>query len=439
MLAYLEGSPSFKATAAALRTDLGDACASLPSLEVGALERRWASILRLQKRISELEGQLADAQTASHTADKRARGAAVVAPDFYPRSVALTLAGHRKSVTCVAIHPLFSVAASGSEDASIKLWDTEAGVCERTLTGHINAITDVCFDAGGLLLASASSDASIKLWDFGWASGPRTAAASASGAAAASGAGSAGLGSALSSATGSPGFTVGSPAAAALGSAASAAAAAGAGARAATYACLKTLRGHDGPVTGVCFAPSGGGSGPLLSCSRDGSVGVWDVDSGHCLRRMRDLHGGEWIRRLAVNAGGTVLATCSNDRVRVQQRYTLLVQQLFLCRTAARAPITAPRGHQENTPMCLNLSPTLVFPLPFLARRRWSRANSLQAGSCSALWGTTTRLSASPCLRQPSMRCCEEPSALPREGVGLGAQALGVCRCFHLHSRVEQG
>lgn len=319
LLGYLEGSPSFKATAAALRTDLGDACGSLPAVEAGALERRWASILRLQKRISELEGQLADTQTASHTADKRARGAAVVSPDFYPRSVALTLAGHRKTVTCVAIHPLFSVAASGSEDASIKLWDTEAGVCERTLTGHINAITDVCFDAAGLLLASASNDASIKLWDFGWASGPRTAATGAS-----SAAGSAGSSSALSSITGSPGFTVGSPAAAA-GSVSASAAAAAAGARAATYACLKTLRGHDGPVTGVCFAASGGGGGgPLLSCSRDGSVGVWDVDSGHCLRRIRDLHGGEWIRRIAVNAGGTVLATCSNDRVRCSGAATWL-------------------------------------------------------------------------------------------------------------------
>lgn len=317
LLAYLEGAPSFKSSAAAFRLDLGDACASLPSVEVGALERRWASILRLQKRISELESQLADAQSANHTADKRARGANVVSPEFYPRSVALSLAGHRKAVTCVAVHPLFSVAASGSEDASIKLWDTEAGVCERSLTGHINAITDLCFDATGLLLASASTDASIKLWDFGWASGPRPTVASA-GAALTVGPSSAGSGSVVSSATGSPGFTVGSPAALAGGAAAASAAAAtaGAGARAATYACLKTLRGHDGPVTGVCFAPSAGGSGPLLSCSRDGSVGVWDVDSGHCLRRIRDLHGGEWIRRLAVNAGGTVFSTCSNDRVR---------------------------------------------------------------------------------------------------------------------------
>lgn len=32
------------------------------------------------------------------------------------------LTGHRNPVTCVALHPLYSVVASSSEDATVKVW-----------------------------------------------------------------------------------------------------------------------------------------------------------------------------------------------------------------------------------------------------------------------------------------------------------------------------
>jgi WD40 repeat protein len=43
--------------------------------------------------------------------------------------------GHRRAVTCVALHPAVAVAASGSEDGSVRTWDLEAGTLERTLLG----------------------------------------------------------------------------------------------------------------------------------------------------------------------------------------------------------------------------------------------------------------------------------------------------------------
>ena len=36
-----------------------------------------------------------------------------------------TLAGHRQQITKVLIHPIYSLVATASEDASIKLWDYE--------------------------------------------------------------------------------------------------------------------------------------------------------------------------------------------------------------------------------------------------------------------------------------------------------------------------
>lgn len=38
--------------------------------------------------------------------------------------------GHRARVTRVAFHPIYSVLASSSEDAAIKLWDYDTGECE---------------------------------------------------------------------------------------------------------------------------------------------------------------------------------------------------------------------------------------------------------------------------------------------------------------------
>lgn len=36
-----------------------------------------------------------------------------------------TLQGHRSRITKVAIHPIYTMLATASEDASIKLWDYE--------------------------------------------------------------------------------------------------------------------------------------------------------------------------------------------------------------------------------------------------------------------------------------------------------------------------
>merc|ERR1719206_593494 len=55
---------------------------------------------------------------------------------------------------------------SGSEDATIKLWDFETGDYERTMKGHTDSVQDVALDKDGKLLASCSADMSVKLWDF---------------------------------------------------------------------------------------------------------------------------------------------------------------------------------------------------------------------------------------------------------------------------------
>eukprot|EP01100_Stratorugosa_tubuloviscum_P008858 TRINITY_DN3701_c0_g1_i1.p1 TRINITY_DN3701_c0_g1~~TRINITY_DN3701_c0_g1_i1.p1 ORF type:complete len:403 (-),score=179.64 TRINITY_DN3701_c0_g1_i1:179-1387(-) len=129
----------------------------------GLLEKKWTSIIRLQKKISELEAQNQQLEDELNSGGRRKK---VGTGDTLPRAPAsLTLVGHRGNVTCVAFHPIFSQIASGSEDGLIKIWDYESGELERTLRGHTNAVQDITYDHAGTILASCAADLTIKFWN----------------------------------------------------------------------------------------------------------------------------------------------------------------------------------------------------------------------------------------------------------------------------------
>jgi len=131
----------------------------------GLLEKKWTSVIRLQKKVNELEGKLSEAEkefiSGAPTREKRSPS------EWIPRPPEkFELSGHRAPVTRVIFHPVFSIMISASEDATIKLWDFETGDYERTMKGHTDSVQDVCLDKEGKLLASCSADMSVKLWDF---------------------------------------------------------------------------------------------------------------------------------------------------------------------------------------------------------------------------------------------------------------------------------
>jgi WD40 repeat protein len=55
--------------------------------------------------------------------------------------------------------------ATGSYDATAKLWEAETGKELLTLTGHSNSITTVAWSPDGKRLATGSLDATAKVWD----------------------------------------------------------------------------------------------------------------------------------------------------------------------------------------------------------------------------------------------------------------------------------
>lgn len=108
----------------------------------------------------------------------------------------------------------------------------------------------------------------------------------------------------------------------------------------ATYACLRTLRGHDHTISAVVFLPApslfsttpstsgdsasrvGGtgvsasvaGSQHVLSASRDATVKLWDVETGFCDATFSDHN--DWVRCLAVRqSDGALWASSGNDQV----------------------------------------------------------------------------------------------------------------------------
>ena len=54
---------------------------------------------------------------------------------------------------------------SGLDDGNIKLWDVETGREIRTFSGHTNGVTSVSFSSNGRQIISGSWDTTIKLWD----------------------------------------------------------------------------------------------------------------------------------------------------------------------------------------------------------------------------------------------------------------------------------
>eukprot|EP00039_Didymoeca_costata_P019380 m.337315 g.337315 ORF g.337315 m.337315 type:complete len:409 (+) comp18099_c0_seq1:207-1433(+) len=163
VLDYLQ-QRGFTATADAFQAESGTPKEVEAKLN-GLLEKKWTAVLRLQKKVLELESKLSDAEETIQAPQKL--GATKDRTTWIPRPPAKhALTGHRLPVTCVKFHPVFSVFVSGSEDASIKIWDYESGEYERTLKGHTNTVQDLAFDDKGEQMASCSADMTVRLWSF---------------------------------------------------------------------------------------------------------------------------------------------------------------------------------------------------------------------------------------------------------------------------------
>ena len=86
---------------------------------VGLLERKWTSVIRLQKKIADMEQRYG-----------KPRAEPLVVGLFKD---IVRFQGHSGPINKVAFHPNDLIIATASEDATIRLWDLETGRLERVL------------------------------------------------------------------------------------------------------------------------------------------------------------------------------------------------------------------------------------------------------------------------------------------------------------------
>ena len=71
---------------------------------------------------------------------------------------------HSDLVTAVGFSPSGDLLATGSDDKTVKVWDTRSAKLRLTLPGHSGAVTGVAFSPDGSRLASCDVNATVHLW-----------------------------------------------------------------------------------------------------------------------------------------------------------------------------------------------------------------------------------------------------------------------------------
>jgi WD40 repeat protein len=84
---------------------------------------------------------------------------------FADGKVGGTLQGHTQTVVNAVFSPDGRHVLSGSDDRSMRLWETSSGQLRRSFQGHESGVKSVAFSPDGRFALSGGSDASLRLWD----------------------------------------------------------------------------------------------------------------------------------------------------------------------------------------------------------------------------------------------------------------------------------
>ncbi|KAJ5500513.1 hypothetical protein N7453_009564, partial [Penicillium expansum] len=189
--------------------------------------------------------------------------------------------GHSQKVTCVLFSSDSEWLASGSEDATIKLWQKGEGY--RQLEGHSDGIKHLIFSPDNRLLASASSDKTVRLWETRTGMASHTLEGHSTGVTLILFSSNGRLLASCSDAT----TRLWNPKAGIE---------------------LRSLEGHSAAVNGLAFSPD---NGFIASCSIDTTILLWDLGVNSEPLAFRG-HSGP-VESIAFSSDGALLVSCSED------------------------------------------------------------------------------------------------------------------------------
>lgn len=196
----------------------------------------------------------------------------------------MILKGHRVSAQSTAFSPDGRLIASGSQDNTIKIWDSATGSEVLTLHGHKHGISSLAFSPDGKQILSGSYDNTIRVWDVATGVEVRKLR------------GDQGVRSVAFGPKGKRIVSGGWERIVKVWDTESGAE-------------VVTLRGHQGCVRSAVFSPNGK---RIVSASDDQTIKIWDAESGTEIITLQGHQGN--VTSVAFSPDGEKIVSASNDK-----------------------------------------------------------------------------------------------------------------------------
>lgn len=218
------------------------------------LPKKWNAILRLQKKILDLESQLSQLSHVNSTnlSFFATTNQELTKLNWAPTKTKKTL-NHDSSITSLVIHPNLPQLIAGSSNGSFTIWNlldlVQPITTVKAHTKSINAM-DISpeklpmFDNAHVLV-TCGSDLYIKIWDLK------------------------------------------------------------------TFKLLRTFTGHEHVVSSIVFQ----GDDKIFTCSRDRSIKYWDLKLGWCLKSF--IGHSDWVRSLDIINNEFILSGSNDQSIRL--------------------------------------------------------------------------------------------------------------------------
>ncbi|MBF0344992.1 MAG: protein kinase [Nitrospirae bacterium] len=197
----------------------------------------------------------------------------------------LTFYGHTGAVTSVYLTPDTRFAISGGADKTVRLWDVSTGYCLHTLKGHNSRVLSVHIDNDAKNPLSGSEDDTVKLWDLATGHYLRSFVGH-----------KGGVYSVHSGINERHVFSSGKDSTIKLW-------------EVNTLKCIHTFRGHTGTVNSISFSQDGES---MLSGSTDRTLRFWDIPSKRCLNTFTGHV--DVVMSVVLSWGGRIAISGSIDK-----------------------------------------------------------------------------------------------------------------------------